>query len=90
MSVERRRNREAISVATEQFKGVLEAKQSPIAWGKLLSVSPHLDSENINCPRGMVTSSIETCAIYLCLLACALERMRPVSPESLHSLNVVR
>lgn len=80
VSTEKLRTREVISAATEQFKGRPEAKRP----------SPHLANENINYPCVMVIYSIETCAIYLYLLVCALERTRLVSLELRHSLNATR
>lgn len=63
-----------------EFKGRPETKRP----------SPHLENENINYPWVMAINSIKTCAIYLYLLVCALERMRLVSLELRHSLNATR
>lgn len=68
-STEKLRNREVISVATEQFKGRPETKRP----------SPHLENENINYPWVMMINSIKTCVIYLYLLVCALDRTRKAS-----------
>lgn len=80
VSTEKLRNREVISVATERFKGRPETKRP----------SPYLENENIDYPWVMVINSIKTCAIYLYLLVCALERMRLISLELRHSLNATR
>lgn len=84
----RLRNREVFSLPTEQCKGRPEIKQTHLPLGKLLSLSPHLENENINHPKVMVINSTLMCAKCVYFLAYALWRTKPVSLELLHSLNI--